>query len=134
MLVLKFVKYAEIEELDSDKRIEMLIDHVKSNKIIILEGRLKKHEEADLIRKTMEEIDQKFKGIELGVIYPDSDKNKGLIKRLKKELINMILGDRNGLTIIGPANIVSEIRQDPSKIELFMKEEKKDKSDTEECC
>lgn len=132
MLVLKFVKYAEIEELDSEKRIDLLIDHVKSNKIIILEGRLKKHEEADLIRRTMEEIDQKFKGIELSVIYPDSNKNKGLIKRLKKDIINMILGDRSGLTIIGPANIVSEIRQDPSKIELFTKEEKKENSSVEE--
>jgi len=33
--------------------------------------------------------------------------------------INLLLGDRNGITIIGPASIVKEIKKDPNKIELL---------------
>jgi hypothetical protein len=33
----------------------------------------------------------------------------------------MVLGDRRGMTIIGPANVVQEIKQDPDKIQLFTK-------------
>mgnify|MGYP001609288910 CR=1 FL=1 len=31
----------------------------------------------------------------------------------------MILGDREGLTVIGPATVVKAIRRDPNNIKLF---------------
>jgi len=121
MLVLQFIKYSEIEELDSDKRIKKLLNFVKHDKIVVLEGRLKKEEEAALIEKTMESIDKKFTGIELAVIYPDENKDLTFVKRIKKEFINFLLGYRVGMTIVGPASIVTEIKQDPNKIQLLTK-------------
>ncbi len=118
MITLQFVPYYEIEQLPSAKRVNKLLGIVKDNKILLLEGRLRKQEETELIKRTMELIDDKFKGIELGVIYPDK-KDADLFFRLKKMLVNLILGDRHGFTIIGPATIVKEIKQDPDKIQLF---------------
>jgi hypothetical protein len=86
-----------------------------------MEGRLKKEEEADLIEITMEEIDSKFKGIELSVIYPDKSKHEGLGK-VKHMFANLLLGNRQGMTIIGPASVVKKIEQNPNKIELFTNE------------
>jgi len=37
-------------------------------------------------------------------------------------MVNMLLGDRQGFTIIGPATIVKEIKNDPDKIELMMQD------------
>lgn len=124
MLTLQFIPYSEIEDINSQQRIDKLLRAVKGDKIIVLEGRLRSQEEAELIKQTMESIDQKFTGIELSVIYPEQ-KNSSLHKRLKQLLVNMVLGDRRGLTIIGPANVVKEIRQDPEKIQLFTKDVKK---------
>jgi len=118
MLTLQFVPYAEIEGLSSVKRIGKLLKLVKSDRILLLEGKLKPHEEAELIRKTMEEIDNKFKGIEISNIYPET-KDQALFNKFKGKFINMLLGDRRGFTIIGPASIVKEIKQDPEKIQLF---------------
>jgi len=120
MITLQFVPYYEISELNSQKRVRKLLSIVKQNKILLLEGRLKKDEEAELIKKTMELIDDDFKGIELGVVYPDK-KDGDFFLRLKKGLVNMLLGDRHGFTIIGPATIVKEIKQDPDKIQLYTK-------------
>jgi hypothetical protein len=92
-----------------------------------LEGRLKKEEEADLIAITMEEIDDKFKGIELAVINPES-KDENFLKRIRHSFVGALLGDRQGFTIIGPATIVKQIKKDPDKIELFTKEISKKKS------
>jgi len=121
MLTLQFIPYREIEGLSSAKRIAKLMKAVKENKIILLEGRLRNDEETELIRKTMEEIDDKFKGIELSVLYPES-KNEAAFRKLRHMFINMLLGDRNGLTIIGPASIIKEIKQDPDKIQLLTEE------------
>lgn len=120
-LTLQFIPYGEIEHISSQKRVDKLLRLVKTDKIILLEGRLRSEEEAELIRRTMEEINDKFTGIELSVVYPES-KNVALFGKLKQSFINMVLGDRRGMTIIGPANVVREIKQDPDKIQLFTKD------------
>jgi hypothetical protein len=124
MVTFQFVPYHEIDSLSSAKRINKLMNIVKQNKIVLLGGRLRKQEETDLIEITMEEIGPKFKGIELSVIYPDKDKFSGF-KKVKQGFVNAILGDRQGLTIIGPASVVKRIEQNPDKIELFTKEIRK---------
>jgi|TARA_B100001971_G_C18250384_1_gene577694 hypothetical protein len=121
MLTLQFIPYGEIEELGSARRVKKLVDIVKENKIVLLEGRLKKEEEADLIAIAMEEIDQKFKGIELAVINPEK-KDQTFFRGVKTNFVNLLLGDRQGFTIIGPAAVVKEIKKDPDKIQLFTKE------------
>jgi len=126
MLTLQFVPYSEIEELGPARRVNKLLDIAKQNKIVLLEGRLKKEEEKDLIEITMEEIDDKFKGIELAVINPEQ-KDSGFLKNLKNEVLNVLLGDRQGFTIIGPATVVKQIKKDPDKIELFTQDSGKTK-------
>src|SRR3990167_7466709 len=118
MLTLQFIPHHEIESLNSEDRIKKILNIVKSEKIVLLEGRLRSNEESELIKRTMEQISSKFKGIELSVIYPDV-KNLEFIKKIKNVLINIILGDRNGLTIIGPATLIKEIKNDPDKIQLL---------------
>lgn len=118
MLTLQFMPFDEISKLSSDKRVSKLLEIVKENKILLLEGRLKKEEEAELIKRTMETIDDDFKGIEIGVIYP-KDKDVDFLNKIKENMINLLLGDRRGFTVMGPATIVKEIKQDPNKIQLF---------------
>ena len=121
MVTLQFVPYHEIEELGSARRVKKLIDIVKENKIVLLQGRLKKEEETDLISIAMEEIGERFKGIELAVINP-GDRDVAGVKKIRDNFFGFLLGDRQGLTIIGPATIVKEIKKDPNKIELYTKE------------
>ena len=119
MLTIQFIQYTEIEPLESKDRIKKLLDLVLKNHIVILEGRLQKEEEAELIKTTMKSINQFFKGIELGVIYPDEQQELDILRKLKKNVLNLLLGNRRGLTIIGPATIIKEIKQDPQKIQLL---------------
>ena len=42
MLTLHFIPYTEIEELGSARRVKKILDIAKENKIVLLEGRLKK--------------------------------------------------------------------------------------------
>jgi len=121
MVTFQFIPFHDIESLTSAKRVNKLLNIVKDNKIVLMEGRLKKEEEADLIEITMEEIGPKFKGIELSVIYPDKNK-QDTRQKIRGMFTNLLLGDRQGMTIIGPASVVKKIEQNPDKIELFTKE------------
>ncbi len=127
MVTFQYIPYQDIENLSSAKRINKILNVVKENKIVLMEGRLRKEEEADLIEITMEEISQKFKGIELSVIYPDKSK-QDLLQKVRGTFASFVLGNREGLTIIGPASIVKKIEKNPNKIELFTRESNSDET------
>ncbi|MFH1212064.1 MAG: DUF2073 domain-containing protein [Candidatus Woesearchaeota archaeon] len=126
MLTIEYIPYSDIEDLSSEKRISKLLRLVKEKKIIILEGRLRSNEEAELIRRTMEEIDDLFKGIELSVVYPKKS-DDDFFNKLKAIFVNMILGNRLGVTIIGPASVIKEIKQDPNRIQLLTNDSETEK-------
>jgi len=121
MLTLHIVPYNEIADLTSIGRIRKLLNLAKEDKIVLLEGRLRKEEEAELIQATMEEINKDFRGIELATIDAISKNSDGFAK-FKNAVASVILGDRQGLTVIGPANVVKAIKKDPHKIELLARE------------
>lgn len=121
MVTLQIIPYAEIEGLTSVGRIRKLLNLAKENKIVLLQGRLKKEEEAELIKATMEEIGREFKGIELAVLNPTLNNVEGL-QKFKNDFLSLLLGDRSGFTVIGPASVVKAIKRNPNKIELLTKE------------
>jgi len=127
MLTLQFVPYHEIAQLSSENRINKLLNLVKDDKIVLMQGRLKVTEETKLIENTMNEINSKFKGIEICSINPKK-KNETFSELLKRGFVNVLLGNREGLTIIGPATLVKEIKRDPNKIQLLAKELRKKRS------
>jgi len=112
------VPYADIEHLDTSDRIDKLLGIVKGNKIVLMQGRLHPEEEGQLIQETMQQIEDSFRGIEICTIYPE-EKNLQLLKRVKKEMVKYIIGNRDGITIIGPATIVREIKRDPNNMMLL---------------
>ena len=125
MVTLHFMPYSEIESLSGLGRIKRILSLAKQNKIVLIQGRLKKDEETELIKTTMEEINKKFKGIELAVINPaQSDKLSGL-QKFKYDMFGLFFGDQQGFTVVGPASVVKRIKKDPNKIELFTKEARK---------
>ncbi|MCK5107560.1 MAG: DUF2073 domain-containing protein, partial [Nanoarchaeota archaeon] len=77
-------------------------------------------------KATMEEINKDFKGIELAVLDTMSGKSTG-IEKIRNGFFNMVMGNRQGLTIIGPANIVKKIKKDPKNLQVIIEDEKRKK-------
>ena len=125
MITLQFVPYNELHRLTPLGRIKKILDIVKEDKIVLVEGRLRPTEEAELIQRTMEEVNKSFKGIELCTIYPENKNGNDALNKLKSTMIDLLIGNRRGLTVIGPATIVKEIKRDPNKIQLLTNNLKK---------
>ncbi len=123
MVTLQVLPYAQVAHLTSVGRIRKLLNIVKEGKIVVLQGRLQRAEEEELIKTTMEEINKDFKGIELAVI-DQNDADSGTFGKIKMGIANALLGNRTGITLIGPAQLVKSIKRDPTKIELLTKNSK----------
>ncbi len=92
---LNMISKDRLDRMASMEKIRMILEEVKSGRIVVLETGLTPEEEAKLIEVTMLEIDhENFVGIEVES-YPQ--KSRGFFERL--------FGKTKGrLTVIGPAN------------------------------
>lgn len=124
MLTLQYIPHHEFFSLDTDERLKRILKSMKADKILLIEGRLDPVEESELIKRTMHAINKTFKGIEIASIDYQF-KSDDLVESAKRSFANFLLRRRPGLTIVGPATIVKEIRKDPTKIELLTMEKKK---------
>ncbi|VVB82516.1 Uncharacterised protein [uncultured archaeon] len=118
---IQFLPYSEVRDLDSDDRIKKILAIILDSNILILQGRLSSNEEARLIGDTMAMIGhvKDFRGIELAVISGNG--RDSIIGRMAKGFANVLAGgDFSSITIIGPANIVKEMKRNPRKIELLL--------------
>lgn len=118
---LHIIPFSEIRELSISDRIKKILHLVLSNKVLIIQGRLRPEEEIRLIEDTMAMVDhvKTFKGIELAVIEPDMGDETFMMK-VRKGIAKTLVGHHNALTIIGPASIVKEIKKDPKKLEVLL--------------
>ena len=119
-LTLSFIPYADLARLKSEQRIKKILDTVLDGRIVILQGRLEAIEETGLIQATMALVGRVkgFKGVELAVINPE---NQDFLDKIKTGIARALIGQRDALTIIGPASIIKDIKKDPRKIELMLK-------------
>ena len=120
-VTLSFIPYTNIAKLESVERVKRILDIILKNRIVILQGRLESVEEASLIQSTMALVGKikKFKGVELAVINPTN--NQSFLDKMKLGVARALVGQRDMLTVIGPASIVKDIKKDPTKIELMLK-------------
>jgi hypothetical protein len=120
-LTIEFMPYSEIRNLESSERIKKILAIVLGNKIVILQGRLRPEEETRLIEDTMAMIGhvKGFKGIELAVI--GTENKLSISKTIASNFAKILVGDTAAMTLIGPANIIKDIKRNPKKIELMLR-------------
>ena len=130
MLSFKYIPYREHYRLGTDQKLNKIFGVIRKDKIVLMQGKLKAEEEAKLIERTMSQITKDFTGISFCTIHPNSNgkkktKKKDFMKSASETIGNIfykaLLSDRDCLTIVGPANVIGEIRKNPSQIDLFLK-------------
>ena len=98
---LDFLSSSALNACTSMEKVSMIVERVKKGDLVVIEGSLTPEEEAELIETTMREIDvENFMGIDIYTLEKDKVSFFGLSR--KKTV---------GLTIIGPANVMKEVKK-----------------------
>jgi len=112
---LDFISSEMLTAKTREEKLSMILDRVKNNVIVVLEGALTPEEEAELIQTTMKNIDpERFHGIEF---HRMDHKEKNIFDRIA----NFLTGKRSGLTIVGPTRMVESIKKEPDHISILAK-------------
>lgn len=127
-----FVSSAVLEEKPRDKRINFILNKVKDGTILVTDGVMSPEEEMELIKETMRRVDDGFPGIEVASLKKPA---KGLSKLVEKlydgkdkiaTFFANLSGKKNvqtslriGLTLIGPAKYIREIKKNPNSFSVL---------------
>ena len=127
-LEINFISPDAFARKSLNERINYIISNVKKNKIIVIAGTLPPTEEMKLVEETMKRVDEKFPGIEICSLkkkesgykalfqkFMDSipkDKIFKIISLVTKREIKLRPQLKDGLTLIGPSNIIKKIKKE----------------------
>jgi len=89
---------------------------LKENTIILIDAKLRPEEERRLIEETMRHVSGRFKGIELGSLeLPE----KNGLEWIRNRFFEVLEGKKRGITILGPAKLVRNIKKNPEELLLY---------------
>lgn len=103
-----FIGRDRLDGMQTMEKIRLIIDSVKSNKVVVLEEGLTPDEEGRLVEMTMQQIgpEQDFSGLEIERYNRDRSEG-GIVSRLLSSTKN-----QSTLTIIGPANRLQTVENE----------------------
>ncbi len=111
-IAIEFVAARAFAGKSEREKLKLLLDAVKADKIIVLEGALSREEEKDLITRTMESVSKNFPGIEISSFGEEPSS-------LRAQLVKLFGGTPAGLTVIGPSNLVKLMKRNPTSLHLL---------------
>jgi hypothetical protein len=107
---LEFISSDVLKSKALEEKIKYILDHVKEDKIIVIEESMSLSEESALIEATMREINRKFPGIEVSTLRERTDEG------FREKVIRMLGGSTGGLTVIGPSKLIKSVKKQPTQI------------------
>jgi uncharacterized protein len=118
---IEFISAGVLEGMDTDHKMGYILEHVKEDKIVVIEEGMSPIEETALIQATMTQVTKKFPGIEVSTLRETKDDT------IRHRLIRMLGGRTGGLTVIGPSRIVKQMKKDPKRITMLAGEDEEKK-------
>ncbi|MFH1402941.1 MAG: DUF2073 domain-containing protein [Candidatus Altiarchaeota archaeon] len=110
---LEFVSADILRAMTIYEKINYILEHVKEDKIIVIEESMSPNEETALIEATMKEISKKFPGIEVSTL-----RERGA-EGMRERLIRILGGSTGGLTVIGPSKLIKNVSKRPDQISML---------------
>ena len=110
---LEFITSDVLDSHDGEQKMDFILDKIKENKILVVEGSLSSTEEAKLIEATMRSITDKFTGIEVSTLRDKTETG------IKERIIKLLGGKTGGLTVIGPSKLIKQIKKEPQRISVL---------------
>jgi uncharacterized protein len=118
---LEFISAEVLASQSTPEKVKYVLDHVKEDKIVVIEEGMSALEETALIEATMAQVTKKFQGIEISTLRGKGEDS------MRHRLIRLLGGRTGGLTVIGPSKLVRQIKKDPRSITMMAGEEDEEK-------
>ncbi|RLI94161.1 MAG: hypothetical protein DRO92_03290 [Candidatus Altiarchaeales archaeon] len=110
---IEFISSNVLESKTDKEKMDFILNKIKDGKILVVEESLSSLDESKLIEATMNQIDEKFHGIEVSTLRESN------VDGIREKVIRFLGGKTGGLTVIGPSKLIKKIKKEPQRISLL---------------
>ncbi|MFB6145902.1 MAG: DUF2073 domain-containing protein [Candidatus Nanohaloarchaea archaeon] len=118
-VTIEFLSQEKLNRDGFDEKLEIVLEKVKDDTVLVLEEAWTPEEKRDLIKKSMEEIDDDFPGVE----FMGLDSGSTKFAKAKQILYSKILQEeyRRGITIVGNSRVMDKIKEERDTVSFLAK-------------
>ncbi len=117
------IEFLSKEKLDTefDDKLNLVLEKVKNDAVLVLEESWTPDEKRELIKTSMEEIDDDFPGVE----FMGFDSAASKMDKAKQLIYSKVLQDdyRRGITIVGNSRVMEKIKEERDTVSFLAKME-----------
>ena len=116
-VTIEFLSQEKLSAQEFEEKLDTILEKVRNNAVLVLEEGWTPEEKRTLIKKSMEEIDEEFPGIEFLGLSSGNSK----LSRAKKLIYKHVLDEeyRTGLTIVGNARVMETIKEEKDTVSFL---------------
>lgn len=118
-VTIEFLSKEKLMDQEFEEKLELILEKVKDNAVLVLEEAWRPEEKRELIKKSLEEADEDFPGVE----FMGLDSGKSKLNRAKNAVYSKVFNNnhRKGLTIVGNSRVMEKIKEEKDSVSFLAK-------------
>lgn len=122
-VTIEFLSQEKLNENGFDEKLKLVLDKVKDDAVLVLEEAWTPEEKRNLIKSSMEEVDEDFPGVE----FMGLNSSGSRFQKAKNMIYSHFLKDeyRRGITIVGNSRVMDKIKEERDSVSFLAKIEEK---------
>lgn len=120
-MTIEFLSKEKLNSVDFEEKLDLVLEKVKANAVLVLEESWAPSEKRELIKTSMEEVDDDFPGVE----FMGLDSATTRLEKARSFLYDKFLNEdyRRGITIVGNSRVMEKIKEEKDTVSFLAKME-----------
>lgn len=120
-VTIEFLSKEKLNSTDFDEKLDLVLEKVRDNAVLVLEESWAPSEKRELIKTSMEEVDDDFPGVE----FMGLDSSTTRIEKARSFIYDHFLNEeyRRGITIVGNSRVMEKIKEEKDTVSFLAKME-----------
>lgn len=125
-MTIEFLSKEKLNSTDFDDKLDLVLEKVRNNAVLVLEESWKPGEKRELIKTSMEEVDDDFPGVE----FMGLDSESSRLEKARSFIYERFLNEeyRRGITIVGNSRVMEKIKEEKDTVSFLAKMEEESSS------
>lgn len=120
-VTIEFLSKEKLNSVEFEQKLDLVLEKVKDNAVLVLEESWAPSEKRELIKTSMEEVDDDFPGVEFMGLNSENTR----LEKARNFVYDKFLNEdyRRGITIVGNSRVMEKIKEEKDTVSFLAKME-----------
>jgi hypothetical protein len=120
-VTIEFLSKEKLNSVEFEEKLDLVLEKVKDNAVLVLEESWAPGEKRELIKTSMEEVDDDFPGVEFMGLNSENTR----LEKARNFVYDKFLNEdyRRGITIVGNSRVMEKIKEEKDTVSFLAKME-----------